>query len=157
MQLPSAVIKQLQKGQPPLRRHPRVRRSQWSQHAEGSAAHEHPRRKKGEIVEGVGLRRERLLQIPQSRTARPCPAACQRHASRAGSQPDWAKLCPEGLCFQAARQERGTWKHRSPGTPARLRPRIRHLQGSRATGKGGLSSGQSEHQDVSHPGATRSS
>ena len=139
MQLPSAVIKQLQKVNPLIGDTPLVRRSRWSQHRRALLPMS-IRGEKKRIGEGVGPRRERLLQIPQSRTARPLSSSLSktrkpsREPARLGQALSRGTVLPGSTPKREAPGNTGEPR----GTPARLCPRIRHLLGSRATGRGGF-------------------
>lgn len=126
-------------GQPPHRRHPRVRRSPVESASEGSAAHEHPKRRKKEDRRRGRSPDGETSSDPQSRTAVPVQQPVKDMQAEQGASQTQAKLCPGGLCFQAARQREAPGNTGSPGnTSPGCAPESRHLQGSRAAGRGGF-------------------
>ena len=98
------------------------------------------RGEKKRITEGLGLRWERLLQIPQSRMACPPSSSLSKTCKPSREPARLGRALSRGTVLPGSTPKReapgNTGEPR--GTPARLHPRVRHLLGSRATRRGGF-------------------
>ena len=120
MQLPSAVIKQLQKVNPLTGDPPQSEEVSVESASEGSAAREHPRRKKEDHRRVRSQMGETSSDPPEQDGTSPVQQPVKDMQAEQGASQTGPSSVQRDRASRQPAKERGTWKHR--GAPGNTSP-----------------------------------